>query len=380
MNNILFLRSNPVNPDSRVEKEVESLIKNGYSVSILAWDRSTNQDAFEEKKFNNTYVNIYRIGIKSSFGSGFRSNIIPMIKFQQKMKKWLKLNIDKFDLIHACDFDTAYTSIKVAKKHKKHFIYDIFDFYVESFSVPRMFQFMIKKMDFKVINKSDAIILCTEQRVNQIKGSKPKKIAIIHNTPNTNYSRKNNTFYNSKINLVYIGILSNHRFLIEMTEIVKNYNQINLHIGGFGIHEEYFKKMSNEYSNVIFYGKLQYSQVLELEEKGDFIIAVYSPQIKNHRYSAPNKLYEAMYLGKRIIVANGTGIDEIVRENNLGYAIEYDKEAFKRFIEKLILEYKPLDDAEKNKIMSLYYSGYNWAIMEERLVKLYEDLISYEDK
>lgn len=39
--NIVFLRSNPVNPDSRVEKEVNALLKNNHNVIILAWDRSS---------------------------------------------------------------------------------------------------------------------------------------------------------------------------------------------------------------------------------------------------------------------------------------------------------------------------------------------------
>lgn len=39
---VLFLRSNPVDPDSRVEKEVNSLIKRGYKVEVFGWDRSAD--------------------------------------------------------------------------------------------------------------------------------------------------------------------------------------------------------------------------------------------------------------------------------------------------------------------------------------------------
>ena len=39
---VCIIRSNPVRPDSRVEKEAWTLKKNGYDVHILAWDRSTN--------------------------------------------------------------------------------------------------------------------------------------------------------------------------------------------------------------------------------------------------------------------------------------------------------------------------------------------------
>ena len=37
---VLFIRANPVKPDSRVEKEAASLVRNGYEVSILGWDRN----------------------------------------------------------------------------------------------------------------------------------------------------------------------------------------------------------------------------------------------------------------------------------------------------------------------------------------------------
>lgn len=36
---IIFLRSNPVNPDSRVEKEASTLIQNGFEVEVIGWDR-----------------------------------------------------------------------------------------------------------------------------------------------------------------------------------------------------------------------------------------------------------------------------------------------------------------------------------------------------
>jgi hypothetical protein len=39
MKKILMLRSNPFEPDERVYKEAKSLLENGYSVTLLCWDR-----------------------------------------------------------------------------------------------------------------------------------------------------------------------------------------------------------------------------------------------------------------------------------------------------------------------------------------------------
>ena len=46
---IVIARSNAVEPDSRVEKEANSLAKAGYDVTILAWDRSITI-AYEKTK------------------------------------------------------------------------------------------------------------------------------------------------------------------------------------------------------------------------------------------------------------------------------------------------------------------------------------------
>ena len=47
---------------------------------------------------------------------------------------------------------------------------------------------------------------------------------------------------------------------------------------------------------------------------------MYDPNVPNHRYSAPNKFYEALALGKPIVVAKGTGIDVEVERLGVGIA------------------------------------------------------------
>ena len=46
---VVICRSNPVAPDPRVEKCAEALVKAGYGVRILAWDRSGEHLTNESK-------------------------------------------------------------------------------------------------------------------------------------------------------------------------------------------------------------------------------------------------------------------------------------------------------------------------------------------
>lgn len=49
MAKIVMIRSQPVNPDVRIEKEANALVKNGHNVSILAWDRDGSCSQMEIK-------------------------------------------------------------------------------------------------------------------------------------------------------------------------------------------------------------------------------------------------------------------------------------------------------------------------------------------
>ena len=72
--NILIIRSNPVAPDPRVEKEAASLAKSGHNVEILAWDRSSDHALTNEcLELNGHTVRIYRAGIKAPTGAGIKN-------------------------------------------------------------------------------------------------------------------------------------------------------------------------------------------------------------------------------------------------------------------------------------------------------------------
>lgn len=375
---VVFLRSNPVDPDSRVEKEVNSLLKVGIEVDILAWDRS-NQYKIKESYLNlpNGKAKIYRFGIPATFGGGIKSNLMPLIKFQLRLLQWLNKHKKRYNIIHACDFDTASTAFMIAKLHKKKIIYDIFDYYVDSFKVPKYLKRFIENRDHRIINNADAVIICSDKRKEQIKGTYPKKLEVIHNSPANNSDNTVVKFKlnESKIKIVYVGILAAGRFIKEIADFVKENPEYEFHIGGFGKFESYFKNLSDNYENIIFYGKLPYNKTLELEKCCDIMVAIYDPKIPNHYYAAPNKFYEALMLGKPLIMAKNTGMDEIVTQYEIGEVIEYNSQSFKQALEKLVSRRDKWDSISL-KMKNLYRKEYSWEEMERRLLNIYKDYIN----
>ena len=118
---------------------------------------------------------------------------------------------------------------------------------------------------------------------------------------------------------------------------------------------------------------MKYEDVLNLEEDANLLFATYNPEILNHKYSAPNKLYEAMVLGKPIIVCKNTGIDELVKNENIGISISYDAKKFIEVIENLS-ENKELQKKLSDNAKRLYNEKYSWKQMEKRLIEEYEKI------
>lgn len=374
--NIVFLRSNPVNPDSRVEKEVNALLKAGHSVKILAWDRCAKYSVRKDiLRLENGCADIYRFGIPATYGGGIKKNFLPLLKFQFKIYQWLKHNINSIDVIHACDFDTAYTSSKISFKFRKKFIYDIFDYYVDAFNVPNKLKKTIEMKDKSIINKADAVIICSEKRKEQIAGTNPKKLVIIHNTPpNVNINTLGKLDLNKeKVKIVYVGILDEGRLIKETVEVVKDYFQLEYHVAGFGRLAHFLEDASKKYKNIFFYGKIPYSYTLRLENSCDIMTALYDPSNPNSYYAAPNKFYEALMLGKPLIMVRNTGMSEIVEKENIGELIEYDQNSLLEGLIRIINRKEEWDLINK-KMKNLYNDLYSWSIMEDRLLNLYSDI------
>lgn len=369
---VLFIRSNPVRADSRVQKEVKALLDNDYDVSVLCWDRNQNYALQEEKlSLGEKEVILHIAGIKATFGGGIKKNLLPMLKFQSVIWRFLKTN--SMDAVHACDFDTAFTAYHAIKHKKTKLIYDIFDYYTDAFNVPGVLKKGIQALDHCVINKADAVLICTEQRKAQIKGTTPKRLVVIHNTPMSILTEQK-TLDSPIIKLAYFGILQEGRMIEEMLDIVAQNKQYELHIGGFGMLEPTVRLFAEQNDNILFYGSVPYEDVLKYESKCDIITAIYDPICPNHIFAAPNKFYEGLMLGKPLIMVKGTGMSHVVADNGIGVLIEYTKESLKNGIIQLA-EGKETWPEMSEKMRKLYHTAYSWETMKKRLQTLYKTVM-----
>lgn len=366
MKRVLFIRSS--SKPARVVKEAITLTKEGYSVQILFWDRDINKPQVEM----NEHLTINYFGLKAPYG---KLNIIPYL-FIWWIYEFIFLLRTDADVIHACCFDTLIPAMfsKMLKRNK--IVYDIFDFYAESFPhhIPKQVSNFIATLEKICMQFADVVIIADESRKVQINAEKIKKLEVIMNCPAAMPEYKLAT-KNTKFTIFYGGMISKTRGLNQLIGAIKNEKDLTLLVAGFGEDENIFTPIFNNVENIRFIGWINYDEYIKQTLRADVIFGFYDPRIPNNRLASPNKLFEAMMCRTPIIVNEETSMADIVRKENCGIIVPYnDVLALKNAIFDLKNNPeigKKLGEHGRNA----FEREYNWEIMEERLLNLYNNLI-----
>lgn len=363
---IVFARSSTLFDDSRATKEILALLEAGYNVTVLGWDRSGYALEKCVELFSNYNDQISLKMFSGTVGSGFIQKIVSRIAWNRWLKKEI-INIPIIDVLHACDYDTGVAVRKIATSKKIKFVYDIYDYYIDAHPVPAVLKRVIENGENRIINDSEVTIICTEERRLQISKAHPKKVVVIYNSPDVDDFDE----CEEKYDYVYCGSLYDGRLINELLDEFHQYHHFKLIFAGYGVYEEKAIELAREYDTFDYLGSIPYSEVLNIEKESKVISAIYNPTLRNHQLCAPNKFYEALALGKPVIVCGGTGIDKIVLAENIGCVINYDVSEFYKALDYLTTHVEIRKEMGQ-RARKIYESEYRWSLMKKKLISEYE--------
>lgn len=376
---VVFCRSNPVAPDPRVEKEALALAQAGFRVQVVAWDRSAALPAQQALTFDSQQIEITRLPIRAEYARGVR-NFPDLLRWQIGLLHWLLQKRAQFDILHACDFDTILPALVIKALFGKQVVYDIFDFYADHLrATPQALKALIRRVDRWAIRSADALILVDDARWEQIGDLRPARSAVIYNSPaDTNLAQlplaQTETPASATLTIAYIGLLQAERGLFELLQVLRQQPDWLLHLAGFGGDEQRILSAIAAMPNVRWHGRVPYERALELSRQADVLLATYDPAIPNHRYASPNKVFEAMMLGKPVIVAQNTNVDRVITSGECGLVVPYgDVPALQAALERLQSE-PGLRQRLGGNARQVYEQRYSWEIMRQRLLDLYASL------
>lgn len=365
---IVLIKSNmPCIGDPRLAKEITSFINNGYRVTMICWDREHKSVS----DFTNFNPNYHEISLRIKAPCGPR--IVPFWPLW-----WLfvgyQLIVNRYDVIHAINFDSIIPSGIIAKIRNKSIVYEMFDPYEDLISMPLFLRNILLFIDKFFMRIAKAVIVVDESRIREFNGI-PNKVVVIYNSPPDSIKKLNLNIKNSNIfKIFYAGMIDRSRPLDKMIDAIRAIDGVELTIAGFGENAKEIEQLSLKYPKKVRYiGRINYEAVINHTLSSDLLFSFYNFNIPVARFAASNKLFEAMMCGKPILVSSYSAMADIVERENCGLAVDNRSiEEIRNSVEKLKRDRDLCFELGLNG-RKAYETKYNWTIMEKRLISLYED-------
>lgn len=330
---IVLIRCNDIISDSRTKKYVDFLNKKGVEYKIIAWDRLGNS----ERLPNAVYC-----PVKSKYNQGGLGAIKDRLKWMHFIRKTLssfKTNLE----IHACDLDAAFPAAvyKMFSRRKIFVLFDVFDWISDTlYNQGKIVSLAFKFMERFSTKRADHIIICEPERVKQIPYNIEGRYSVLQNIPSFASSDflihdDQYHFNNQLLTLTYVGSFTADRCIMELIDGAER-GAFNLNIAGYGvqsINERLEQLKGCPY--IKYYGKVAYADGLKIMYNSDIVYAMYSKRNPNHIFAAPNKYYEAMFVGKPIITTKGIIVADKVEANGMGYSIDETADALIELVQSL---------------------------------------------
>jgi glycosyltransferase involved in cell wall biosynthesis len=377
---ILMLLPNGFDPDPRVHNEARSLVEAGYLVTILCWDRDVKYKEHEDIDG----IRIERIFVSSSYGRG-SSQLRYLWRFWKEA--YQRALIKTPDVIHSHDFNTLPLGYWLGKILKIPVIFDAHESYHEMLAdnVYPVIKWTIARIERFLIKRIDLLITVGSILEEEYKRRGAKRTIVIGNwkrledfrfsEAEIKNARKELGIPENCLIISFIGYLLPSRGLLTLIEAVRSDKEVFLVIGGKGQLEDKIEELAGNVENILYLGYTIPERIPLITVLSDVIYYGLEGSTGNSRYSAPNKLFEALAAGKVILTGKVGEIARIVKEEKCGIRLnKFSKETLLDSFKKLrnvnlINTYK--DNAHQAGI-----NKYNWSNAEKTLLGVYDKIVN----
>lgn len=225
MTRLVMLRASHVAPDPRIERAAAVAAARGLDVEVLAWDREgglARHDSFPDGRID-------RYQRKAAHGRGL-ANVGGLVMFQLFLAVGLWRRRRGLGAIHACDLSTGLTGLVMARLLRVPLIYDVFDYYADSFPVPRRAMPLVRRLETLVLESADEVILAAETRREQIRPATPERLTVVENSPSLGTEPIPVDPTLAPTDIAYVGILAHGRLLREIVGAISARPDVTLRI------------------------------------------------------------------------------------------------------------------------------------------------------
>jgi glycosyltransferase involved in cell wall biosynthesis len=374
-----MLLTNAYDPDPRVRQEALSLTRMGCRVRILAWDRDLRGPAVETIEG----VDIERVFVASTHGRGVTQILFYMWLYARMFWRGLAT---PFDAVHCHDLDTLPLGFALGKLRRKPIVYDAHESFPDMLqgSVHQVVLRALVLMETVLIRRIDLLITVGEKLRQHFIARGVRRAVVVGNwkrlpefsrTPvEVAEVRRTLDLPEDAFVVVCITQLLKDRKIEELLRAVDRSPGVYLLIGGKGVLQDAIVQAAAANPRVRFLGFVSGKQIADYTCASNVVYYGFDPQNPNARFSAPNKLFEALAAGRPLITGDFGEIADVVREAQCGVVLpEYT-------VDSIQTAFTALEDPVTRLQMSanaarVGRASMNWEKGEEILYREYSALL-----
>ena len=363
------------NEDNRVYREALTLVKRNYEVTVFCWARRMDK---YETKWEMEKDGIKVIRIFENLEGGFFSKVRG---FRRAMKQ-LQSKVEEYNpkIIHAHDLETLEAAVNASKTTNAKVIFDSHEDWptleiVQNWFIGKYYQRKQKQL----LKKVDAVLTVSDELALRLGGG-----TVLYNSEPVEVVEMPVDKHKFGMDGVIAGYIGGLRkpILEEILEAASKVNALSLLIvggppkgrGGYSQMIEELEEMAVEKgANAKFTGPLPYSMMNECYAACDILIVGHYVDERLRDFAVPKKLLDAMGYKIPVIVGPYEARKKIVERYECGIV----SDDWTKTLTELSND-KKLRKKMGNNGFKAFKMNYSWDIQEEKLIRVYNDLLKGE--
>jgi hypothetical protein len=314
---ILVLLTNPIENDSRVKKEIQTLLRETFDVTLISLN---SRETFIQ---NHTIIkHIFR-----NFWIPGVNFLILSTKFFLKILKYIK----KIDYLHCNDAQTLHLGLlcKILRPKIK-FIYDSHELASDQggSQLSSIWFSLIEEIIFKFVDKTITVSPSIAEWYKE-EYEIPRPLVVLNCPPKLKNSPKENIFRekfgidgNSKIFLYQGGLYDGRGIPFILSAFKKLNKKYSVIFMGYGPFENEIQIASKSYPNIFFHPAVNQKELMDYTSSADWGLVMNENTSLNNYYCLPNKLFECIQAEIPIIASNLKELSKVVSTWNIGIVAE----------------------------------------------------------
>ena len=382
--NILNLTHTDINSDSRILKEMRSVSKDDsyklYGIGVMMNEGAVDSLAGSEK------LNIESIILQSrklTLLPAVLMHSLSVIELTIKMV-FKAINL-KPKVIHCHDTLVLPLGVLVKLFTGAKLIYDAHELESDrnglSNTLGKMTLF-VEKLLWRFVDALIVVSPSIQKWYSDTIGSKYSRVIL--NTPVISRNRKDfdKNYLRDKFSIekkskifLYVGILGKGRGIELIVDAFKNSDiESSLVFLGYGELSNELKGLASRYDNIYVHDAVPHAQVTAVAKSADVGLCFIQNISLSDYYCLPNKLFEYAFSEIPVLASDFPDISNVVNNYNLGMCSDLTPKSTYKTIKK----FEDLNELPKINLENLY--DLTWEAQEEKILKLYKEILEDKDK